>query len=35
MTVTADATVSDVIDQFQVEHQELALVFSEGRSSAS
>jgi CBS domain containing-hemolysin-like protein len=30
MTVTADATVSDVIDQFQVEHQELALVFSEG-----
>jgi len=30
MTVTADATVSDAVDQFQVEHQELALVFSEG-----
>ena len=30
MTVSADTTVSDAIDQFQAESQELALVLSEG-----
>ncbi|WP_158057612.1 CNNM domain-containing protein [Halorussus halophilus] len=30
MTVSADTTVSDAIDQFQAERQELALVLSEG-----
>ncbi|MGZ0747670.1 MULTISPECIES: CNNM domain-containing protein [unclassified Haloparvum] len=30
MTISADTTVSDAIDQFQAERQELALVFSEG-----
>ena len=30
MTLTAESTISDAIDLFQVEHQELALVFSEG-----
>jgi IMP dehydrogenase len=30
MTVSADTTVSDAIDQFQAESQELALVLSDG-----
>ncbi|MUV61850.1 CBS domain-containing protein, partial [Halobacterium sp. CBA1126] len=30
MTLTADTTVSDAIDQFQAENQELALVFDDG-----
>ncbi len=30
MTLSPDATVSDAIDQFQVENQELALVFEDG-----
>ncbi|MFC4359362.1 CNNM domain-containing protein [Halobium salinum] len=30
MTISAETTVSDAIDEFQAEHQELALVLSEG-----
>ena len=30
MTISPDTTVSDAIDQFQAEHQELALVFEDG-----